>query len=117
MTNTPINPDALENAADIIWMRGNTEDGICDSDRERGSYKNAMSAANEAVSAYLAVAQPVVNSAEELNALPVGTHLADSDGEYLTVVSGAIACSDGQEYDAFSLQRSLPATVLYLPTN
>ena len=57
MNQPPLNPDALEDAADVIWMRANGEYGVCRADRERGSYRIAVDAAEEAITAYLTVAQ------------------------------------------------------------
>ncbi|NQD40528.1 hypothetical protein [Glutamicibacter halophytocola] len=84
MPNTQLNPDALEAAAkallavqqpevsaDYAW-NVQFEDG-------RDELRNEASAA---VSAYLAVAQPVVNSVEELDALPVGTVIMATGGRW-----------------------------------
>ena len=68
MPDTPLNPDALEAAENMfIFMCAD------------GYTPKAEDAAESLVSAYLAVAQPEVNSVEELDALPEGTVLLVTD--------------------------------------
>ena len=114
MTNQPpLNPDALEDAADVIWMRAHGEHGVCRADRERGSYRIAVDAAEEAISAYLAVAQPVVNSVEELDALPHGSVILNSLEEAVSKY-GDDWYFPGIKH-RFATVASLPARVLYRP--
>lgn len=82
--STPLNPDALEAAA----RAANEEGWTCfEGSGEPGDYDNCedcqrvdKKTATAIVTAYLAAAQPVVNSVEELDALPEGTILRDSYG-------------------------------------
>lgn len=90
MPNTPLNPDALEDAADVIWMRANGEHGVCRADRERGSYRIAVDAAEEAISAYLAVAQPVVTATIE--------NFINQRPEYITALKGTSGTDDQGDY-------------------
>lgn len=73
MPDTPLNPDALEAAAHAVTMAA----GACGVELY-GADEDIF--AERAVTAYLAVAQPEVNSVEELDALPEGTILRDSYG-------------------------------------
>jgi len=104
----PLNPDALSRASDTISDRydGNGYEGT------------ANEIAEDAIRAYLAVAQPVVNSVEELDALPVGTVViingtmfqADDRDVYGTMWSRV------RDIDACSSESlALPARVLYRP--
>lgn len=52
-TDPRIEAAALEDAADIIWMRANSESGACDADRQTDSYRVAEDVAREVISAYL----------------------------------------------------------------
>ena len=98
MTNTPLNPDALDKAYTAFEWTGNF---------------------NRAIRSYLAVAQPVVNSVEELDQLPIGS---------LIMMSGVVApflhTDDGWEstrtpgkpvWDYTANPSYLPARVLYRP--
>lgn len=78
MNQPPLNPDALDKAALAMchYVVANREMGH----GIRPVYHQYQSA-KAAVSAYLAVAQPEVNSVEELDALPTGTVVRDSDGD------------------------------------
>ncbi|MGP5391519.1 hypothetical protein [Glutamicibacter arilaitensis] len=80
MTNpTPLNPDALEAAAKSLDVNYNPEQWPVMASMMR-DYAEA------AVSAYLAVAQPVVNSMEELEALPVGSVILSESYQYSLTV-------------------------------
>jgi len=103
MTSTPLNEEALDAA--IL---------ACASYMGR-SYE---SVAKAVVGAYLAVAQPVMNSVEELDALPVGSVIvvndtmlqADDRDDYGTMWS-RVRDIDAYQSDALVL----PATVLHRP--
>lgn len=82
MTNTPLNLDALEAsaaAARIDWSGHTDWNGAPNS--VQIAYRNF---ARAAVSAYLSVAQPEVNSVEELDALPGGTVIMATGGRWDT---------------------------------
>ena len=108
MPDTPLNPDGVLAATEAIYA---LPLGIGKVMAERY--------AQEAVSAYLAVAQPEVNSLEELDALPVGS---------LIMMSGVVApflhTDDGWEstrtpgkpvWDYTNNPHYFPARVLYRP--
>lgn len=67
MNQTPLNPDALEAAADAV----------IDASFGQELPEAPIDLARAAVSAYLAVAQPEVSSVEELEALPVDSVVLD----------------------------------------
>lgn len=108
MNQPPLNPDALEAAS-------------CEVFREVLRFTKTQSArvARRAVSAYLTAAQPVVNSVEELDQLPVGS---------LIMMRGVVApflhTDDGWEstrtpgkpvWDYTTNPSYLPARVLHRP--
>ena len=114
MTNTPLNPDAL--AQLIMWKElpfGGNPDNYIRLDA------NAAHKVIELLKSHLAVAQPVVNSVEELDALPVGSVIR---GEEDDLVSEKIRHSPylpywvttGEEEEA-DKRDLLPARVLYRP--
>lgn len=115
MTNTPLNPDALEagksSAKDELW--GRLHGGyISDEEVER--------AAESAVSAYLSVAQPEVNSVEELDNLPMHSYVQGNDGfKHAKDWAGGWHLIVNRPSDTPHLSGSieLPARVLYLPPN
>lgn len=101
-----LNEDALEAAADTLaacWHESS----------------KPLDDARLTITAYLAVAQPVVNSVEELDALPVGSVVRG--GEY-DLVGEKIRhspypphwCTIGEEVEAYE-RDLLPARVLYRP--
>lgn len=105
MNQPPLNPDALRAAFEAVQA--------IDGPASIGS----MEVAEAAVSAYLAAAQPVVNSVEELDQLPVGSVVLDRFDyphlkamialpEYLNLRTGA-RITRTEFY--------LPARVLYRP--
>lgn len=106
---TPLNPDALRDA--ILFVSD-----FCQIDTD-----NAEPIAQRAVTAYLeAVAQPVVNSVEELDKLPVGTVI--QSGEYperrkfgLYRKFSKESWLFSEDYDFRGLSITLPARVLYRP--
>ncbi|ALG28041.1 hypothetical protein AOZ07_02860 [Glutamicibacter halophytocola] len=117
---TPLNPDALNKAKDAF----DEAMGInLDNHREPWYMQAPVEYRNigvePAVSTYLAVAQPVVNSVEELDALPVGSVVRG--GEY-DLVGEKIRhspypphwCTIGEEVEAYE-RDLLPARVLYIP--
>ncbi|PCC31412.1 hypothetical protein [Glutamicibacter sp. BW77] len=104
MPNTPLNPDALEAAAKatmgIVYGKLPAEE-------------MHVAVARAAVSAYLAAAQSVVNSVEELDALPHGTVIFNSLDEAVSKY-GDDWYFPGIKH-RFATVVSLPARVLYLP--
>lgn len=80
MPDTPLNPDALDKAAAaarIAWSGRTDWNGAPNS--VQIEYRNL---AHAAVVAYLTVAQPEVNSVEELEALPVGSVVRSGGREF-----------------------------------
>lgn len=111
MPNTPLNPDALEVAE--RWMQEKSATfGL--------HWKNAK----PIIEAYLAVAQPVVTSVEELDALPIGSvilserYIARQEGEEYPGVFQKLYTGDwhrgGRSSDTHP-DYFLPARVLYRP--
>ena len=88
MGSTPLNPDALKAGHEAY---------------RRAYYKAGDSLARcfeKGLSAYLAVAQPVVNSADELVTTPAGRALANASfNEGLS--AGIIACNDSLDGEPF----------------
>ncbi|HJX77309.1 hypothetical protein [Glutamicibacter sp.] len=111
MPNTPLNPDALETAAKATMgtVYGNLP-----------TEEMHVAVARAAVSAYLAVAQPVVNSVEELDKLPAGSVILDGDPCVLQMVEkSSIVGSEwaiaNAEHIYTTGKITLPARVLYRP--
>lgn len=107
MTSTPLNPDALTEAIETIG-RLNV-----------ASVEPAI-VGRVAIETYLAVAQPVVTTFEESDALPVGSVVLDVDGNtarrfpdgWRTTVVEA----DGRVWLSGHMEDpDLPARVLYRP--
>lgn len=119
MPDTPLNPDALEAASRVndpeAWSM------IDDIPNDPGAMRlreSLIAEAGRTVSAYLAVAQPEVNSVEELDALPIGSVViingtmlqADDRDDYGTMWSRV------RDIDAYPSEAlALPARVLYRP--
>lgn len=81
MTNQPpLNPDALDAAAKALEERITTDTADLEADGQMRLARRLE--AQAAVSAYLAAAQPVVNSVEELDALPHGTVIMATGGRW-----------------------------------
>lgn len=114
MNQPPLNPDALENAADVIWMNTRNESGVCDADRRTDDYATIEAITSVAIKEYLAVAQPEVNSDTELH---VGTLIQDKTGQQLWNVwrtgGPAVHWVDDEGRPATPV---FPARVLYRPT-
>ena len=114
MTNTPLNPDALETAyakyAELSVEEWRT--------RPHSAWRErVIEDVNIAVSAYLEVAQPVVSSVEELDKLPFETVIRDS--EDFVFENSAQLGEDPEWWSPTDLLSStevtLPARILYLP--
>lgn len=105
MPDTPLNPDARRAAFEAVQA--------IDGPASIGT----MEVVDVAVSAYLAVAEPEVNSVEELKALPIGSVILDGGGDAGIIEPGAILFTEtnplSPEYVA---KHYLPARVLYRPT-
>ena len=104
MNNTQLNPDARRAAFEAVQA--------IDGPASIGS----MEIVDAAVSAYLAVAKPEVNSVEELDKLPVGTVLRDRIGWIWEIQDVGEFITTGSEYDSYSQEVNRPARVLYRPT-
>ncbi len=115
MPDTPLNPDALE-AACLAAIQNESPGATFADEEDRRDWLGWM---RPVVSAYLAVAQPEVNSVEELESYPLGTvflddlddvmqHLTDGEGGSYWVRTG-----DFRYYDVTEVE--LPARVLYRP--
>ena len=110
MPDNPLNPDALEKASREVF-------------REVLGFDKSQSTrvARRAIAAYLAVAQPVVNTVEELDQLPLGTIIEDSDDDCVlqALERGSIMGTEwyipGVEKIFTSKDVELPARVLYRP--
>ncbi|MGP5689754.1 hypothetical protein [Glutamicibacter ardleyensis] len=125
MPNTPLNPDALETAARATYEMRNPEswahswEELDPEEREEEWVKPARTVAT----AYLAVAQPVVNSVEELDALPVGSVFMDSDKDWAYQIisngepgrEGRVIVGAGLEEDFGADELVFPLTVLRRP--
>ena len=100
MTNpTPINPDALEAGAKAMYETMSLP-GDWSWEKLRGDQAYHRDIAQSAVSAYLAVAQPVVNSMEELITTRAGLALANAAfNEGLS--AGIRACNESLEGEPF----------------
>ncbi|KUM31870.1 hypothetical protein AQ436_01770 [Arthrobacter sp. EpRS66] len=102
MPDTPLNSDALEVASREVF-------------REVLGFDKTQSArvARRAVTAYLAVAQPVVNSVE-LDRLPIGSIVLDATGTTRTYVASEYGAYYADCYGEDGVLE-LPARVLYRP--
>ena len=108
MNQPPLNPDALDKAADAVNEL--YADGHC---------PKAEDAAEVAVSAYVAAALPEVTSVEELEALPVGSLVKTADGrEFYKAPLYDYPWSQGREHDRANspyLANYGPVTILHKP--
>ncbi|WJZ27849.1 hypothetical protein MOMMJLID_CDS0041 [Arthrobacter phage 1191A] len=117
--NTPLNTDAVTavaralNEAGWTCYEGGMEPGKYDGCEDCQEVCNEL--ARKALAAYLAVAQPVVNSVEELDKLPVGTVLRDRIGWIWEIQDVGEFITTGSEYDSYSQEVNRPARVLYRP--
>lgn len=105
----PLNPDALahaRSAAFDCWENGGNMDDLAEC----------------AIEAYLAAAQPEVNSVEELDALPAETVVIDAHGfpyrRGRSFGTGHVGDWEGIEYGELLETDTIeyPARVLYRPT-
>lgn len=113
MPNQPLNPDAAWEAVLSV------------SDLFHIDTENAEVITREAISAYLAFAQPVVNSVEELDNLPVESVLLDADNCVMQILHNGEQYLNGDPYREYcmvgdtrgyeSVEVALPARVLYRP--
>ena len=118
MSTTPLNTDAVTAVARALneagWScyEGGMEPGKYDGCEDCQEVCNEL--ARKALTAYLAVAQPVVNSVEELDALPSGAVVREDMGDiqekFHTVWRSTVGTLRCTSQDLF-----LPAQVLYLP--
>jgi len=114
---TPLNHEALEAAAKAIFDVRDDEFDLEDWDdlgaTERERYECD---ARAALSAYLPVAQPVVNRVEEIYALPDGSVLANKHGYIGIIKDGWVHEGQGRPITLVYVQEFfLPATVLQRP--
>lgn len=107
MTNTPLDPDAFASAEEYCATYG-----------EYSTFREQL---RMGIGAYLASVHPVVNTIEELDALPLGTTIQDSDEDCVlqALERGSILGTEwyipGVEKIFTSKDIELPARVLYLP--
>ena len=105
MPDTPLNPDALE-AARLVYGRLTECEGDSDCDE-------CQVEASQIIRAYLAVAQPEVNSVE-LDRLPIGSIVLDATGTTRTYVASEYGAYYADCYGEDGVLE-LPARVLYRP--
>ena len=79
--NTPLNPDAIEHAIKEVYGDGPRMDWPSDMTGYQTHRDYARTSVEQIASAYLGFAQPVVNSVEELDALPHGTVIMATGGQ------------------------------------
>lgn len=117
MPDTPLNPAALEKACKSLWeSRGNYPRKWENVNPETAIF--LRSKVIKYVSAYLTVAQPEVNSVEELEALPMHTYVQGNDGfKHAKDWNGGWHLIVNRPSSAPHLSGSieLPARVLYRP--
>lgn len=111
----PLNPDALEAAAKALEDRITTDTADLEADGQMSLARHLEALA--AVSAYLAVAQPVVNSEEHLRELVAGTVILDSSKSIYEVDrAGFLAFLEPGQANWYAFESvDLPARVLYIP--
>lgn len=112
MTNTPLNPDAIEHAIKEVYGDGPRMDWPSDMTGYQTHRDYARTIVEQIASAYLAVAQPVVNSVEELDKLPLMTILCDFHGYRAEKWTHGFKLVGS--VGVYSI--TLPARVLYRPT-
>ena len=100
MSDTPLNPDALEEASNAVR-------------RITLGEVNSWDVAEAAITAYLTVAQPEVNSVE-LDRLPIGSIVLDATGTTRTYVASEYGAYYADCYGEDGVLE-LPACVLYRP--
>lgn len=119
MPDTPLNPDALEAVArERYESRRSFEDLPPWEDLLERNRKAEIRALGNRVSAYLAAAQPVVNSVEELDALPAGSIIFYDEG--FTIIAAKKSYYDGEWYvtgcnEYRRTDTLFPATVMHRP--
>lgn len=119
MIDTPLNQDAVEATAKALYTQKGKSVWFADWDRlhprVRAEY---CSMVENIVSDYLAVAQPVVTSVEELDALPAGTCFVEPEGGHDVVVKRTKLTYDCVAHAVTGLPPEdieLPATVIFRP--
>lgn len=122
----PLNPDAIEHAIKEVYGDGPRMDWPSDMTGYQTHRDYARTIVEQIASAYLAVAQPVVNSVEELDKLPEGSVFIDDDGSVCQIKIDGDSHFNGDPYRRFSMvgdfkdyeldEVTFPARVLYLPT-
>lgn len=105
MNQPPLNPDAVREAVLSV------------SDLFQIDTENAAVITREAIRAYFAVAQPEVNSVEELDALPPDSYVQGWDGFKHAKTHGGdwVLCVEHTRGSHAGASIELPARVLYRP--
>lgn len=108
----PLNPDALDNLATVVFGFDIEEWNEHDEDEKR----QLLAPYIRTIETYLAAALPEVTSVEQLKALPIGSVILDGGGDAGIIEPGAILFAEtnplSPEYVA---KHYLPARVLYRP--
>ena len=111
---TTFDPRALEAAAHAVW--GSIDDSAI---RGRLYSEDCDHVAATAITAYLAVTQPIVETVEELEELPVGAVIRCHSGTILESFeaweAGLIWCPTEDDGARKSREVPLPARVIWRP--
>ena len=105
----PLNPDGVLNAMDTL---------MAETDTDERATEWAHKVTTRVLEGYFAVAQPEVNSVEELDQLPVGTVVYANNhiGTAERFDVGWMGCGNTAAWSSPVLARDgLPASVLYRP--
>lgn len=123
MSDTPLNPDARTECVDMLLeIMGYPRDELFEYPNRADDSIRYITRAERTLDKILAVAQPEVNTVEELDALPVQSVIEDAGGSVFEVAHNGERNSDGTFYreylmtgytHAYSVEEvDLPATVL-----
>lgn len=114
---TPLNPDGVEALAFHLFESEGGERKQWEDVNRKINKRYYRSIARDAAHAYLAAAQPVVNSVEQLKKLPKGTIIKEFPDEHYGNVFRKIGDNEWQEtgtpFDYADAGIKLPAIVLY----
>lgn len=107
---TTLDPRALEAAAQAVW--GSIDDSAI---RGRLYSEDCDHVAATAITAYLAAAQPVVETVQGLIALGDGAVIRDKYGDVSEKRGGLWCGYETAPCDAHRMSKSLPARVIWRP--
>lgn len=112
MTQPPLNQDALDNLAQVVFGISTEEWNEHDEDEKR----QALAPYTRIIETYLAVALPEVTSVEELRALPIGSVIIDGDGDAGILEPETITFGETRPLPyPYVAKHYLPARVLHMP--